>query len=218
MDTKILHQNRRVKKIIIGLGLVVILVVGYLLSPANTFKTISHSNGFDYSILSHINAFINTLAAFILLIALLVIQRGYVKLHRSLMTTVLLMEIVFLINYIIYHLNAGHVIYGDINHDGLISTLERASFNTLARLAYFIILITHIIGSTFIVPLVLYAFYLGYTSQIELHKKLVRWVYPLWLYILVSGVLAYLMISPYYTTWDRWIPPTILLRFLRRPV
>lgn len=200
MDNNILHHNKRVKKIIAVLGLVVILVVAYLLSPANTFKTVSDTTAFDYTILSHINAGINSLSAFILLLALLAIQRGYIKVHRALMTTVLLLGVVFLIDYIIYHLNVGHVIYGDLDHDGILDTFERSAMGTLERGTYFTVLITHIIGSTFIIPVVLYAFYLGYTSQIRLHKKLVRWVYPLWLYILVSGVVAYLMISPYYVT------------------
>ena len=135
LDKKTQAQNKRVKQIIAGLGLVVVVVVGYLLSPANTFKTASPDS--NYSILSHVNAGINTLSTFILLIALLAIQRGRVKLHRYLMTTTLVLGVVFLINYIIYHLNVGHVIYGDLNHDGLLDTLEYASLNILARLTYF---------------------------------------------------------------------------------
>ena len=196
MDSKILQQNKRVKKIIATFGFTVVLIVAYLLSPSNTFRKVTHSS--DYSILPHVNAGINTLSIFILIVALWVAQRGHIKLHRYLMTTALLLGVIFLVNYIIYHLNVGHVIYGDINHDGRIDTLEHALINTIAHGIYFVILITHIIGSTFIIPLVLYAFYLGYTSQIDRHKRLVRWVYPFWLYILISGVLTYLMISPYY--------------------
>ena len=198
MVSTILQQNKQIKILITIVGLIVVLVVGYLLSPANNFKSTASSSSFDYRIFSHINAFINTLSVFILLIALLSIKRGYVKLHRYLMTTVLIFGIIFLINYIIYHLNVGHVAYGDLDQDGLISRAERESIGIVSKIIYFTVLISHIIGSTFIIPLVLYAFYLGYTRQVRLHKKLVRWVYPLWLYILVTGVIAYLMISPFY--------------------
>lgn len=91
---------------------------------------------------------------------------------------------VFLVSYIIFHATGIKTTYGGI---GAVRTL------------YYLILISHIILAAIVLPLVLLSFQKGLQMQVEKHKKLVRWSYPIWLYVTVTGVIVYLMISPYYS-------------------
>ena len=86
---------------------------------------------------------------------------------------------------------------GDINGDGQLSPSEKEAVSTL-RPVYLTILISHIILAAGVLPLILLSFYRGLQMQVEKHRKLVRWAFPIWLYVTVTGVIVYLMISPYY--------------------
>jgi putative membrane protein len=103
----------------------------------------------------------------------------------------------FLVSYIIFHYFAPETKFGDANHDGFLSTAEIISTGTL-RYIYYVILITHIILAAGVLPLILLSFHKGLTMQVEKHKKLTRWSFPIWLYVTTTGVIVYLMISPYY--------------------
>ena len=92
-------------------------------------------------------------------------------------------SLVFLVVYILYHVTTGHTKFGG---EGAV------------KIIYFAILISHIILAAVQAPFVLYAFLYGYTNQVEKHKKIVKFSYPIWLYVSISGVICYLMISPYY--------------------
>jgi putative membrane protein len=87
--------------------------------------------------------------------------------------------------------------FGDVDHDGLLSATEAAAVGSV-RYVYYFILLTHILLAIVVLPLILVSFFRGLNMQIEKHRKIVRWSYPVWLYVAVSGVLVYLMISPYY--------------------
>lgn len=88
-------------------------------------------------------------------------------------------------------------IYGDINADGLLSDDERAAAGSL-RKVYLSLLIPHIVFAAGVLPLILLSFYRGLQMQVQKHKKLVRWTFPIWLFVTISGVVVYLMIKPYY--------------------
>jgi putative membrane protein len=88
-------------------------------------------------------------------------------------------------------------IYGDINGDGKLSATELAAVGS-SRTIYLIILASHIILATAVLPLILLSFYRGLQMQVEKHKKLVRWTFPIWLYVTITGVIVYILISPYY--------------------
>jgi len=126
---------------------------------------------------------LNGLTAILLLFGLYFVKSMKIIQHKFCMLTAFLLSSMFLISYVIYHYNTGHISYGG---EGII------------RFIYFFILITHIILATTIVPLALLAIYRALTDQIEKHKKIVRWTFPLWLYVAVTGVLVYLMMRPYY--------------------
>jgi putative membrane protein len=130
-----------------------------------------------------LNAIINTTCSLLLISSFIMIRKGNVKVHRNLNLAAFTLSALFLVSYVIFHS------FG-------IETKFPAD-NPL-RSTYLIILITHIILAALVLPLVLFAFYRGLNMQVEKHKKIVRWAFPIWLYVTISGVVVYLMISPYY--------------------
>jgi putative membrane protein len=103
----------------------------------------------------------------------------------------------FLVSYILFHYLKPETIYGDLNGDGILSDTENAAVGSL-RPIYLTILTSHIILAASVLPLILLSFYRGLQMQVEKHKKLVRWTFPIWLYVTVTGVIVYILIAPYY--------------------
>ncbi len=130
-----------------------------------------------------IYATINGMTAVFLVIAVWAIKQGKKKLHRSLMTTCIVLSVLFLLMYIGYHMTSESTKYGG---EGLL------------RYVYLIILISHIVLSIVVIPLVLKTYARAYLEQYEAHRKLARITFPIWLYVAVTGVVVYVMISPYY--------------------
>lgn len=113
------------------------------------------------------------------------------------MLTAISMSVLFLLSYIAHHLLAGDTKYGDLNHDGIVSLGEKALAGNL-RMIYYFILITHIPLAAIILPFILFTAYRALTGEYDKHKRLVRITWPVWFYVAVTGVIVYLMISPYY--------------------
>lgn len=147
--------------------------------------------------LPKLNAFLNATCTLILLISFYYIRRKKVEIHKKLNITAVALSTVFLLSYVLFHSFGVETKYGDLNHDGMVDAIEKASAGNL-RMVYFGILITHIILAAIVLPLVLLSLYRGLTNQVALHRKIVRWSFPVWLYVTISGVIVYLMISPYY--------------------
>jgi putative membrane protein len=103
----------------------------------------------------------------------------------------------FLISYVTAHYFIPDTKYGDVDHDGIMSAAESAAVSGIKPL-YVVILLSHIFLAIVVLPMVLLSFYYGLTDQHEKHKKLTRFSYPIWLYVTLTGVVVYLMISPYY--------------------
>lgn len=135
------------------------------------------------SFLPPIYATINGVTAVLLIWAVISIKNGKQKLHEKLMTSAIACSVLFLVMYVAYHLTADSTKFGG---EGII------------RLVYFVILISHIALSVIIIPFVLYTYVRALSGNFERHKKLARITFPLWLYVAVTGVIVYLMISPYY--------------------
>ena len=152
---------------------------------------------FDVHLFAKINAVINSLIAILLVAALVSVKQKNYTLHRNLMVTALLLSILFLVSYIAHHLLAGEARFGDINHDGIVSSEEKLAVGGL-RILYFIILSTHIFLAAVTLPIILFTAYQGLTAEYVMHKKLARYTWPLWFYVAVTGPIVYLMISPYY--------------------
>lgn len=153
--------------------------------------------GFDIHLFAKANAIINSCVAILLILALLAVKNKSYKLHRSLMIAAMFLSILFLVSYICHHLFAGETRFGDINHDGLVDEIEKAAVGN-TRLIYYILLGTHIPLAGIILPFILFSAYRALTGEFDKHKKLVRITWPVWFYVAVTGVVVYLMISPYY--------------------
>jgi len=133
--------------------------------------------------LPKLNAMINGTCAVLLMVSFYFIIKKNVRVHKILNITALVLSSCFLISYLIFHSAGVETKFGGTGS---------------IRYVYYFILITHIILAAIVLPLVLMSFYRGMKMQVEKHRKLVRWTFPIWLYVTISGVLVYLMISPYY--------------------
>ncbi len=155
---------------------VIVVVLMYLPERYNIFG--AQSGTFPL-----FHAIINGSTALILLAGYFFMSIGEFKLHRNFMITAFGLSVIFLISYVISKISNDPVPFGG---DGMI------------RYIYFFILITHILLSAIIVPLVLFTMYRGLTGQYDKHSKIARWTFPIWMYVAITGVLVYIFMFPYY--------------------
>jgi putative membrane protein len=145
-----------------------------------------------------LNAVLNGTCTVLLLVSLYSIKRGNITLHKRLNIVTFCLSSLFLVSYILFHyLMRNEIYYGDIDGDGKLSDAELSTVGIL-RPIYRTILIPHIVLAAAVLPLILLSFYRGLQMQVEKHRKLVRWAFPIWLYVTASGVVVYLMIRPFY--------------------
>ena len=135
------------------------------------------------SFLPPIYATINGITAVVLIAAVLAIKKGNRKLHERLMTFAIALSLAFLVMYVAYHMTSDSTKFGG---DGAI------------RLVYFGLLISHIILSIAVIPLVLISYVRALAAKFDQHKKIAKITFPIWLYVAVTGVIVYIMIAPYY--------------------
>lgn len=135
------------------------------------------------SFLPPIYATINGITAIVLIAGVLAIKNGKRQLHKQLMTTAIGLSVLFLVMYVAYHMSSDSTKFGG---EGII------------RNVYFFILITHILLSIVVIPLVLITYVRALAEKFDKHKKIAKITFPIWLYVAVTGVVVYLMISPYY--------------------
>jgi putative membrane protein len=145
----------------------------------------------------HIIGGINATCAVLLIVSLIFIKRKNIQAHKVTNVITFILSAIFLLFYIVFHLYEKDTKYGDVDHNGVLSAIELTAVGS-TRYIYFFILATHIILAIVVLPLILVSFLRGFNMQVERHKKIVRWAYPVWLYVAVTGVIVYLMISPYY--------------------
>jgi putative membrane protein len=175
METTVSKEKRFNK--IIGIVSVVIPIVVALLFGVKIPDVA------PLSFLPPIYATINGITALLLLVAVWAIKNGRQTLHQNLMTTNIALSLLFLLMYIAYHMTSDSTAYGG---EGWL------------RYVYFFILITHIVLSIALIPLVLRTYAKAYLKDFEGHRALARYTFPVWLYVAVTGVIVYIMISPYY--------------------
>lgn len=149
------------------------------------------------SFLPPIYATINGITAVLLILAVLAIKKGNRTTHEKLMTMAIGCSVVFLVMYVAYHMTAGDTKFGDSNGDGILDAAEKAQTGAI-RFVYYFILISHILLSIIIIPLVLFTYVRALANEFDRHKKLAKITFPIWLYVAVTGVIVYLMIAPYY--------------------
>jgi putative membrane protein len=152
---------------------------------------------FDVHLFALANAVINAIVALLLLIGLFAVKDKKYLLHKRIMLTAMVLSVLFLVSYICHHLFAGEAIYGDTDGIKGLSDVERTAAGSM-RTVYLFILATHIPLAGLALPFILFAAYRALTGQYEKHKKIVRIIWPVWFYVAVTGVIVYIMISPYY--------------------
>lgn len=172
--------ERKFSKFIIVVSIVIPVVVAIL------FGVKLKDFGYDVeplAFLPPIYATTNGITAIVLIAAVMAIKNGNRKLHQQLMTTAICLSVAFLVMYVAYHMTADSTKFGG---EGAI------------RYLYFFLLISHILLSIIIIPLVLITYVRALAESFDRHRKIARITFPIWLYVAVTGVIVYLMISPYY--------------------
>jgi len=170
-----MERKEPYRKLIITLSIVIPVVVAVL------FKV--QIKGFDFTFLPTIYASINGVTAVLLMVAVFAIKNGNRNLHEKIMKVCIGLSASFLVMYVLYHMTTESTSFGGTG---------------LIRYFYFIILVSHILLSIVVIPMVLFTFSRALSGNFERHKTLARFTFPVWLYVAVTGVIVYLMISPYY--------------------
>jgi len=186
--------NERFYLLLIGvLSVAIPVVVAVLLYLPQTGKL----GDLNVSFLPHLNAVLNSATALCLIMGYYMMKQKQYHVHRAMMLAAVALSSMFLISYVLYHFQAPSTRFGDTDGNGILSDAEKLVAGSL-RMVYFGLLILHIFFAAIIVPFVLTSIYFGITKQFEKHKKVSRFTFPMWLFVAVSGVVVYFMISPYY--------------------
>lgn len=159
--------------------------------------TLPLPEGVDLTFLPMVNAILNTGAAFSLIGALVAIKFGRVEWHRRFIGAAFLLSALFLLSYVAYHFTSGETKFGDLDGDGSLSDVEKAKAGGL-RTAYLLILASHIILAAVSLPFILMTLVYAMTNHFAQHRKMARVVFPIWLYVAVTGPICYLLLRPYY--------------------
>ena len=177
-------NEKNIFRLIVGVSIFVLAVVVILQSNILTIFPDKNLIPEWVFFLPKLNAIINGICSFLLLLSLYFIKRKNISIHKKLNILTFILSSLFLVSYVIFHATGIKTSYGGVG---------------ALKIIYYFILITHIILAAIVLPLVLFSFQKGLQMQVEKHRKLVRWSFPIWLYVTVTGVLVYLMVSPYYT-------------------
>jgi putative membrane protein len=175
-NSKNILDEKKYNKLIVVLSILVPVLVAVLFG-------VKIPNVEPLTFLPPIYASINALTALILVLAFFAIQKKNIKLHKRLMTFAIVLSVLFLGMYVAYHMTSDSTKYGG---EGIV------------KYFYYFILLTHIVMSIVVIPFVLITYVRAITNNIERHKKIARITFPLWFYVAITGVVVYIMISPYY--------------------
>lgn len=179
-----------IRKLIIALSIIIPVVVAVL------FKVKIADT--DLSFLPSIYAGINAVTAVLLVVALVAIKQKKIKAHETVIKICMVLSVLFLVCYVAYHMTSDPTLYGDVNGNGELDLYEKMTLSTASKFTYYFILITHIILSVAVIPMVLFSYLYAWEGKFDKHRKWTKITWPLWFYVAASGVVVYLMISPYY--------------------
>ncbi len=175
-EAESLVLEKKLNRIAIVVSTIVLLLVVFM-------RRVKLDIDFDFSFLAGVNALLNTATSLLLVIAFYMIKRKMVEQHMKLMTAAFITSFLFLVCYIIYHFTTAETSF--CKEGGI-------------RTVYYFILISHIVLAGLSLPFILFTYIRAYTKQYERHKKLARKVYPVWLYVSITGPVVYLLLSPCY--------------------
>lgn len=192
--TQTSHLEQKFSKLIIAVSIVIPVVVAVLFSVK--LKDFGY-NVEPLSFLPPIYATINGITAIVLILGVRAIINGKQKLHKRLMTTAICLSVSFLFMYVAYHMTADSAIFGDANHDGIRDAAETEVVGPI-RFFYYFLLLTHIMLSIVVIPFVLVTYVRALAERFDRHRNIAKITFPIWLYVALTGVIVYWMISPYY--------------------
>ena len=179
MSTLILEKKQKYQRIINILAIAIPVAVAAILGIRQKIDL-----GPWTKVLPHVIGVLNTLTAILLLLGYYFIRKNNRAAHRQMMTGAFILGSLFLVCYVLYHISNESTPFGGQGN--------------ILRFTYYFLLISHIALSIVVVWFVLRAVYFGYSNQLAEHRKAVKYAFPIWLYVSITGVIVYLMISPYY--------------------
>ena len=182
-----------IRGLIVFISVILPLFTGYLIYSN---KSGAVASDWIY-MLPHINGTINSFTVLILFFGFISIKKRNIIWHKMAMSTAFFLGILFFISYSIYHANVSSQVFGDLNNNDKLDDAELL-FLGYSRIVYLSFLLSHIVLAVILAPFILMALFYAFTGKIDRHKKIVRFALPLWMYVSISGVIVYLMISPYY--------------------
>lgn len=144
-----------------------------------------------------LNASLNGVSAVVLILAVYFVKNGNEHFHKLLMKLAFVLGLLFMVSYVTYHSSVPSTVFGDSSGDGILQDIEKAEIGGL-RTGYIVLLLSHILMAAMALPLILTAFAYALKDNREKHRKIVRFTFPVWLYVSITGVIVYLLISPYY--------------------
>ena len=188
------QNDKTVFKIVLAVSALICVVVVVL-----NQKLIPVPNSFPDFIykLPKLNAFLNGSCSVLLIASLWAIKKRNIELHKKLNLTAFLLSSLFLISYVTAHYFIPDTKFGDVNHNEVLEQTELALVSGI-RPIYLVILLSHIFLAVIVLPMILLSFYYALKDDRVKHKKITRFSYPIWLYVTITGVVVYAMISPYY--------------------
>lgn len=192
LEPVLVKNDTKARNVIISFSLIIFIAI-VILSRVK----LNVDLGFDVHIFARINGVINSIVSVLLIAGLVSIKKRKYELHKRIMLSAMFLSSLFLISYICHHLFAGDTKFGDVDHNGIVTDLEKVSAGSL-RIIYYFILGTHILLAGIILPFILYTAYRALIGEWPQHKRLARITWPIWLYVAVTGVVVYILIHPYY--------------------
>jgi len=154
-------------------------------------------HGISLHFLPPIHAIFNSIAAFSLIMAIIAIKKKLVINHQRWIFLAMTCSFLFLLSYVAYHFTNTETLFGDTDKNGILSVEEIEAVGKM-RIVYLSILISHIVLAALSLPFILLTFVYGFTNQFNKHRKLAKKVFPVWLYVAVTGPVVYLLLKPYY--------------------
>jgi len=162
---------------------VVTVAVWLLVGAMRTPDKIALPEGINLGFLPMVHACLNSMVALLLIVALVMIKRGNVRLHKLAISGAMICSAAFLCCYVAYHFTTAETKFGG---EGAVKAF------------YILLLISHIVLAAVSLPFILLTWVYGFTNQFKKHRRMARWVFPVWLYVAVTGPVCYLMLRPYY--------------------
>lgn len=176
-------MNKENNKLARKLNIIAYIVSAAVILLVVLMRSVKLDLGVDFSFLPPVHSSLNAVTAVLLIIALIFIKQKKIIAHRNVMFTAMITSALFLVSYVLYHFTTPETLF-----------CKEGSI----RIVYFILLISHVILAAVIFPFILFTLIRGFTYQIEKHKKMARWVFPIWLYVAVTGPILYLMLRSCY--------------------